>query len=84
MNETTPQPNSKSGRMVGYIAAQRRPVSTREIADKFGVASTVASALLNQLRNRGNLRQVRRGTIGCKGTPATWATVESKSNKQPV
>lgn len=68
-----PQPNSVSGRIRAMIAEAKAPVSTREVAERFGITSTVASALLNQCRQRGTIRQVFRGTIGCKGTPAMWA-----------
>lgn len=73
MRGRTPDPNSVSGRIRSMVAEAKAPVSTRDVAERFGITSTVASALLNQCRQRGTVRQVFRGTIGCKGTPALWA-----------
>jgi len=69
----TPRPKSTSGRIVAYMREARRPVSTREIAELVGVSSAQASAFLNQLRCRGNLRQLSRGSPGRNAKPATWA-----------
>ena len=73
MRGKVPDPNSVSGRIRAMIAEAKAPVSTSEVAEQFGITSTVASALLNQCRQRGMIRQVFRGGIGCKATPAMWA-----------
>lgn len=70
-----PQPKSVSGRIRAVITAAPGPVSTREIADQFGLASAGASAFLNQLRRRGEIRQVSCGRPGKHATPATWGKV---------
>ena len=71
-----PQPKSVSGRIRAVIAAAPGPVSTRKIAEQFGLASSVASAFLNQLRVRGEIRQVSYGRPGKHATPATWGRIE--------
>ena len=70
-----PQPKSVSGRIRAVIAAAPGPVSTRDIAKQFGLASQVASALLNQLRRRGEIPQASYGRTGKHATPATWGKV---------
>ena len=70
-----PQPKSVSGRIRAVIALAPGPVSTREIADHFGLSSAVASAFLSQLRRRGEIRQVSYGRPGKYATPATWGRV---------
>lgn len=77
MRGRTPDPNSVSGRIRAMIADSKAPVSTRDVADRFGLSSTVASALLDQCRRRGTIRQVFRGTVGCKATPALWGKVQA-------
>lgn len=72
MRGRTPDPNSVSGRIRTMIAEAKSPVSTRDVAARFGITSTVASSLLDQCRRRGTIRQVFRGTIGCNATPALW------------
>ncbi len=69
------QPNSLSGRIRTMIAESPGTVSTREVAERFGIASQIASALLNQCRQRGTIRQKFRGTIGCRAQPAMWEKV---------
>ena len=71
-----PQPKSVSGRIRAVITAAPGPVSTREIADQFGLSSAGASAFLNQLRRRGEIRQVSYGRAGKHATPATWGRIE--------
>lgn len=68
----SPRPNSKSDRIVAYIARMARPVCTQEIADQFGLASSTASAFLVQLKTRGHIRKYCKGKQGRYPVPATW------------
>lgn len=67
-----PAAESKSGRIFGYVRESLRPVTTREVAQHIGMRTVRASALLDQLRERGNLVQVSPGTRGRRAKPATW------------
>lgn len=60
----TVNPQSKCHRIVAYIAEAGHPVTTKEIADQFGMASAVASATLCELSRRDLV--MGRWTDACK------------------
>lgn len=71
----TPNPKSVSGQLRKLVA--ERPITTREAAERFGKTSAVMSALLNQMRQRGEVVQLSRGSKGVKtGKPAIWGAPE--------
>ncbi len=61
---------SVSGRLRALLNSG--PVDTAAAAKLFGKPSAVMSALLNQLRQRGEAVQLRRGSAGRGGKPAFW------------
>lgn len=66
----TPSPTSVSGRLRTLLAAGT--LTTREAAALFGKPSAVMSALLNQLRRRGEARQIHRGGLGRRTSNTLW------------
>lgn len=68
-----PQPNSIAGRIRSYLSEAGRPVTTREIADKFNLVGAIASAQLCQLRRLGLVRnQTRASTWGNRSRQSNW------------
>lgn len=61
---------SVSGRLRTLLAAGT--LTTREAAETFGKPSAVMSAILNQLRLRGEARQILRGGPGRKTSNTLW------------
>ncbi len=71
----TPDPTSVTGQLREVL--RRGPVDTAEAARAFGKTTAVMSAMLNQMRRRGEARQLSVGAKGKSGKPALWGGPQS-------
>lgn len=67
----------KSKRLLEFLRSCKT-ATTHEVASAFGVERHVARSRLVTLRSLGCVAIQKKGILGRKGTPATWAPVESR------